>query len=137
MSSKRAVLASALATLAASAAVAIPEAVLAGEDRGGASASALVHWSGRWQTNFGKVTFSQSGRQVTGSYSHGKAHINGRAKGDTGRVLAGNWNQSGGRLRGTLRFTMSANHCKFTGSYKYSDGSPGGAWNGTRLSQAC
>jgi hypothetical protein len=136
MSSKRAVLASVLAALAASAAIAMP-AVSTGEDRGGATASALVHWSGRWQTNFGKVKLSQSGRKVTGTYSHGRAHINGRAKGDTGRVLAGNWSQSGGRLRGTLRFTMSANHCKFTGSYKFSDGSPGGEWSGRRLSAAC
>jgi hypothetical protein len=135
---RRAFLSSALAILVGSAAVAVPglaNGPVSAEERAGAQASALVRWQARWQTNFGVVTLRQRGRTVTGTYSHGNATINGRAKGTTGRGLVANWKQRG--LRGTLVFRMSANRCRFNGTYDVANSSGGGDWNGVRKVDRC
>jgi hypothetical protein len=136
MATKRALLALALATLVVAAAVGAPGLASATSAEPTAHASALVKWQNRWQTNFGPLRMTQSGRRVTGSYNSGNGHLTGRARGDTGRVLVGRWTQSGGSLRGSFRFTMSANTCRFTGTYS-TDGGGGGAWSGRRLVQRC
>jgi hypothetical protein len=139
MSAKRALLLLALATFLVPAAVVAPGIASdrsAGGESANAHASALVRWQARWQTNFGPLLMRQSGRRVTGSYSSGNGHIAGRARGDTGRVLVGRWVQSGGSLRGSFRFTMSANGCRFRGIYR-NDGGGGGDWSGRRLVARC
>jgi hypothetical protein len=139
MSGKRALLLLALAIFLVPVAVVAPGLASDTSARGesaNAHASALVRWQARWQTNFGPLRMRQSGRRVTGSYSSGNGHLIGRARGDIGRVLVGRWVQSGGSLRGSFRFTMSTNGCRFTGSYR-TDGGGGGAWSGRRLVASC
>jgi hypothetical protein len=49
-------------------------------------------------------------------------HLTGRARGDTGQLLVGRWVQSGGSLRGSFHFNMSANGCRFRGTYSTDGG---------------
>jgi hypothetical protein len=94
-------------------------------------------WSGTWDSNWGDMTLTQSGNQVTGDYTH-----------DTGRIVA---TVSGNTLRGTWSeypsyappddagefvFTLAADSQSFSGDWRY--GSSGswqmGGWTGTKTS---
>jgi hypothetical protein len=138
MATKRAPLTLALAALVMAAVVVAPGLASGTSAEPTAHASALAKWQGRWQTNFGPLRMNQSGRRVTGSYNSGNGHIAGRARGDTGRVLPGRWTQSGGTLRGSFRFVISANGCRFRGFYQTTyGGSAEGAWSGRLLVPRC
>jgi len=94
-------------------------------------------WSGTWSSNWGQMTLSQNGNQVTGSYTHDNGKISATVSGNT---LLGTWSEAPSYTppndAGDMVFTMSADGQSFTGDWKY--GSTGNwqknGWQGTRMS---
>ena len=91
--------------------------------------------AGRWSANAEDVSYTlslkQKGSGVSGSFqgSDGSAGtINGKLQGS---VLHFSWRQKDG-TSGTGQFALSDDGQSFNGSYKLSDNSAQGSWNGTR-----
>jgi hypothetical protein len=124
----RALLVAALASLAVLAVVS------------GSSGRALANpWTGTWDTEWGVMTLTQSGSQVTGTYPHDTGHIAGTV---TGNLLKGRWTElptrKGPSDAGAVELTMSADGKTLTGRWNYA-GSPTSwntNWNGTRVASA-
>jgi len=94
-----------------------------------------VSFSGRWAANAEDVSYTlslkQKGNGVSGSFkgSDGSAGtLIGKLQGNTLRFA---WVQKDG-TRGTGQFVLSDDGQSFEGSYKLSDNSAQGSWNGTR-----
>lgn len=92
--------------------------------------------SGKWKTNFGIVTFVQSGDKVTGTYPHDSGKINASLKGN---VLSGEWSEApsykGPKDAGEIEFVFSEEGDSFKGKWRYSSKKEGwnGNWNGNRI----
>jgi len=86
-------------------------------------------FSGKWSTNWGDMTLTQSGSSVSGTYSHSQGSLTGTV---SGNVLRFHWNQKGNGNKGAGRFTLSGN--TFSGSWSYTnDPDKGGnSWTGSR-----
>lgn len=94
----------------------------------GTPAAAHDGWSGAWSTNFGAMTLSQAGSQVTGRYDYRGGRIEGRLD---GRVLRGTWIQD--NARGHFVFRLAADGRSFQGRWgRGSADSDGGDWQGSR-----
>ena len=93
-------------------------------------------WSGTWGSNWGQMTLTQSGNQVTGSYTHDNGRISATVSGNT---LRGIWSEAPSYAppddAGEMVFNMSADRQSFTGDWRYGStgGWQSGGWTGTRL----
>jgi hypothetical protein len=92
-------------------------------------------WSGTWSTNWGTMILSQSGNQVSGTYTHDSGIIVGTISGD---VLYGTWSEaptySPPNDAGDVVLTISPDGNSLTGQWRYgSSGSWSGSWSGTRI----
>ena len=91
-------------------------------------------WSGVWDTTFGSMTLTQSGRSVKGSYDHDGGRLSGTVSGD---VLSARWDETptraGPRDAGSLQFTLAPDGRSFTGTWRYDGDEPSvsRSWNGT------
>ena len=74
-----------------------------------------------------KLTLTQSGDTITGSYYGGTASLAGALEGN---VLRGTWKESDGT--GTLRFIFSDDGKSFEGSWSIPGSSSAGGWSGER-----
>ena len=87
-------------------------------------------WSGSWDSDWGMMQFTQSGNQVTATYTHGVGRIRGTVSGNT---LTGTWSQSPSYQppddAGDVVLTMAADGNSFTGTWRY--GINTGTWDGT------
>jgi hypothetical protein len=94
-----------------------------------------VGWSGTWDSNWGQMTLSQSGNQVTGSYAHDTGRISGTV---TGNMLSGQWSEAPSYAppddAGDVEFTLSADGQSFTGHWRYDSSGAWSGWTGTKTS---
>lgn len=94
---------------------------------GFAGAQGAEDWTGSWDSYWrdgeARMTFEQSGDDVSGVYAPGGGVIEGRVE---GRVLRGHWRQDG--ASGPMIFALSEDGRSFTG--RYVDGE---YWNGRRV----
>jgi len=81
-------------------------------------------WESRWRTGGARISLSQQGDRVTGSYTPYDGVIEGRVE---GRRLIGEWIE--GPRRGGFEFALSPNGETFAGRFD-----SGEWWNGRRLS---
>jgi len=92
------------------------------------SASA-VNISGKWSSNFGEITFKQSGNMVEGFYTHDSGRIRGTLKGNT---FIGRWMEAPTYRpphdAGDVKFVFSKDGKSFSGKWRYGFG--GNSWNG-------
>jgi hypothetical protein len=88
--------------------------------------------SGKWQGQFGELTFTQQGSSVSATYSGGK--LSGTLSGSTLRFQ---WDQTNGN-KGSGQFVFAPDGNSFTGGFNYT-GDPDtvvrGSWGGSRLSR--
>jgi hypothetical protein len=91
-------------------------------------------WSGTWDTEFGRMTLTQSGSSVEGTYTYDDGHLTGTV---SGNVLNGRWDEAPTRTgpddAGPLQFTLSSDGRSFTGTWRYDGDDPSVVrlWNGT------
>jgi hypothetical protein len=98
-------------------------------ERGGRSQGSFA---GVWETNFSKMTLSQQGNHVSGSYEHMGGRIEGTV---TNGVLKGTWTQNGG-WAGAFVFKLASGGASFSGTWGYKEeNSSGGEWKGKRLQE--
>ncbi len=107
-----------------------------------ASAETCPHFVGTWSTTFGPTTFQRPGRHKTtthalfGTYVYDQSRylVNGT---EHGRTFKGRWSHPTGTAQsnqsGTVNLTLSADQSKFSGSWRWANGTPGGPWTGTCL----
>jgi hypothetical protein len=91
--------------------------------------------SGKWKTNFGMMTLTQDGSNVSGSYTHDSGKIEGKLEGN---ILRGSWSESPSykapRDAGGFEFIFSDDAKKFTGKWRSGFDKQGwdGSWTGTK-----
>ena len=81
----------------------------------GTATSATPTFTGTWNTNFGPMTLTQTGNQVTGTYAdcpNNGATISGVV---AGSVLDGTWTEPCHNSHGLIHFVLSADGSSFTG----------------------
>lgn len=92
-------------------------------------------WAGSWDTNWGAMKLTQSGGQVSGSYSHDQGKIAGTV---SGMSLTGTWSEAPSYAppddAGGIVFVMSNDCQRFDGRWWYGskEDSPS-QWSGTRV----
>lgn len=94
-------------------------------------------WSGDWALDWGKwdgkehkddkMTLTQTGDRVTGSYTWHEGKIDGKITGDK---LKGKWTEKDNN--GQFEFTMISDCKSFEGVWGYLNGIGDGYWNGKR-----
>ncbi|MBI3211028.1 MAG: LamG domain-containing protein [Candidatus Solibacter usitatus] len=88
----------------------------------------FVNFGGRWNTEYGPLTITQTGASVTGVYPNFSGTIAGTV---AGNILTGTWTQ--GTQNGGIRFVQSADGNSFTGTFTCAANcQSGGNWSGTR-----
>jgi hypothetical protein len=92
-------------------------------------------FTGTWNTDWGKMTLTQSGSQVTGTYEHDNGRFTGTVQGSTVR---GTWSEgpsySPPNDGGDAEFTLSSDCKSFSGRWRYGTTGAWGAsasWSGT------
>jgi hypothetical protein len=90
----------------------------------------LANWTGTWSCGtWGKLTLTQSGSKVTGTYTYKQGKFEGYA---TGNTLIGIWSEEPTYKEpdhaGDTQFNMAADGKSFTGNWRYG---PTGTWTGT------
>ncbi len=89
-----------------------------------------VSFAGKWQSNWGKMNFTQTENVFHGTYSHDQGQITGIVK---GRTMYGTWTEAPSRKpphdAGDIEFVLSKDGRKFTGRWRY--GSNKNKWDGT------
>lgn len=77
-------------------------------------------WTGKWDTEYGVMTITQEGTNVTGTYSREEGKIVGTV---SGNVLSGTWSEIPTYLppkdAGDIEFVMSEDGLKFEGRWRY------------------
>ncbi len=91
-------------------------------------------WTGRWETNWGRMDLQQSGDQVTGTYVRQQGKMLGRA---AGNALSGTWTE-GPTYRpptdaGDYEFVMAPGCNAFNGRWRYTGKSDWRPWTGKRM----
>lgn len=88
-------------------------------------------WAGEWETNWGKMTLTQKGATVTGTYEFDEGRITGTVKGNK---LIGTWSEAPSyapdRDAGDIEFEMAADGQTFTGQWRYGNTGNWGNWDG-------
>jgi alkaline phosphatase D len=88
----------------------------------------MINLAGAWTTNFGKLTLTQDGDQITGEYEHDGGTLRATL---SGRVLTGTWSEIG--KRGPVSITIEEGGNSFHGTWRYEGAASGGSWFGLRL----
>ncbi|MDG6243139.1 MAG: hypothetical protein QCH31_01930 [Methanolobus sp.] len=94
---------------------------------------------GEWSSNWGDMTFRQSGNKIVGEYTHDKGRIEGVMKGD---VFIGTWSESPSYSEpndaGDVELKLSSDGNSFEGNWRYGSDSSAwrGGWTGTRVGQS-
>ena len=93
-----------------------------------------TNWTGSWLCGqWGRLTLSQSGDQVTGSYTYDNGKLTGYAAGNT---LVGTWSEAPTynppNDAGDVQFNLSADGNSFTGHWRYGSAGDWKPWNGER-----
>jgi hypothetical protein len=95
-----------------------------------AESGGTAPWSGSWDSEWGTMQFTQSGNQVTATYTYNDGRITGTVSGNT---LTGTWSQSPSyqppKDAGDVVLTMAADRNSFAGNWRY--GTNTGTWDGT------
>jgi hypothetical protein len=85
--------------------------------------------SGKWNSNFGEITFKQSGNKIEGFYTHDSGRIRGTLKSNT---FIGRWMEAPTYKpphdAGDVKFIFSKDGKSFSGKWRYGLG--GNSWNG-------
>ncbi|MBI4670367.1 MAG: hypothetical protein HY741_01690 [Chloroflexi bacterium] len=90
----------------------------------------VCSWTGVWNTSYNRMTLTQNGNQVTGSYEYNSGTLSGTVNGN---VLEGRWQE--GTKSGRFRFVMAADCKSWSGGWAYNDNPPGSTgWTGTLVS---
>ncbi|MCM8779757.1 MAG: FecR family protein [Candidatus Omnitrophica bacterium] len=86
--------------------------------------------TGIWSSNFGEITFTQSGNMVSATYTHDKGKIEGKLEGN---ILRGTWSEAPTykppKDAGDIEFVFSPDFKSFQG--KWRSGSERQTWNGS------
>jgi len=82
-------------------------------------------FTGSWSTDFGPVQITVQGSRASGTYPDYKGTIDATVMGN---VLEGRWIQPD--RRGVLRWTLSADGSRFSGTWGNESGIGGGTWGG-------
>jgi hypothetical protein len=95
-----------------------------------------LNFTGTWDSSFGKMTLTQSGKNVSGTYDYYSGEVKGEIRADGNLYFT--WTQKNPDKKGTGFFTLSSDGKSFSGSWDYtlSDGKPannGGGWSGRRI----
>jgi hypothetical protein len=94
---------------------------------------------GDWTSNWGDMTFEQSGNKIIGEYTHDNGKLEGVVNGD---VFIGTWSESPSYAEpndaGDVELKLSSDGNSFEGNWRYgSDNSAwSGGWTGTRVGQS-
>ncbi len=101
-----------------------------GTSTGNPSATAApTPWAGSWDSDWGIMEFTQTGDQVTGTYTHDNGKIKGTVSGNT---LTGTWSESPSysppKDAGDFVITIAADGKSFAGNWRYGSGT--GKWDG-------
>ena len=93
------------------------------------------NWSGTWNTNWGEMIVTQSGDQISGTYTWDNGKIEGTI---TGNVFSGTWSEAPSYAppddAGDMELTISADFNSLTGKWRYgSSGEWDGSWEGSRI----
>ncbi len=95
-----------------------------------------LHWSGRWQTNWGQLELFAADGQIRGAFryvSEGTERVGLLVGKPLGNVLTFTWVEQGGSNKGRGRFVLDGESSKFSGIYGYeSSEEDGGEWCGVR-----
>lgn len=91
-------------------------------------------YTGSWTSNWGAMTFTQSGNSVTATYTHDSGKISATANGN---ILIGTWSEAPSyaspKDAGDVELELSTDCKTFTGHWRYgSSGSWSGGWSGTK-----
>jgi hypothetical protein len=91
-------------------------------------------WTGTWDTNWGTMVLSQSGNQVSGTYTWDNGHISGTV---AGNVFSGTWSESPSYSppndAGDVQLTLSADGQTISGQWRYDSSGSWYGWTGTRI----
>ena len=95
----------------------------------------VADFQGVWNTGWGKMILTQSGTNVTGTYTHQDGKIKGIVKGN---ILTGKWSEapsySEPQDAGDVELELSEDGSSFSGRWRYgSSGEWDGVWTGTRV----
>ncbi len=94
---------------------------------------------GEWTSNWGDMTFTQSGDKIIGEYTHDEGRLEGVVNGD---VFIGTWSESPSYAEpndaGDAELKLSSDGNSFTGNWRYGSDSAGwsGGWTGTRVASS-
>lgn len=92
--------------------------------------------SGKWETNWGELIFSQDGISASGTYTHDSGKIEGKLEGNT---LRGKWSESPSYApphdAGDFEFVFSEDAKTFSGNWRYGfeKDTWDGQWTGKRI----
>lgn len=112
---------------------------LATPQSGFISESTPYSFIGEWTSNWGDMTFRQSGNKIVGEYTHDQGRLEGVVNGD---VFIGTWSESpsyaGPNDAGDLELKLSKDGNSFEGNWRYGSDSSSwsGGWTGTRKAQS-
>ncbi len=94
----------------------------------------ITGWSGTWDTNWGTMILTQSGNQVTGTYTWDSGHIVGTV---SGNVFTGTWAEAPSYNppddAGEVQLTMSPDGQTISGQWRYDSSGSWYGWSGTRI----
>ncbi|WP_094229188.1 hypothetical protein [Methanolobus psychrotolerans] len=102
------------------------------------SESTSSSFIGEWSSNWGDMTFTQSGNKIVGEYTHDKGRLAGVMNGD---VFIGTWSESPSYAApndaGDVELKLSKDGNSFEGNWRYGSDSSAwsGGWTGTRVAQ--
>jgi hypothetical protein len=93
-----------------------------------------ANWTGSWLCGqWGRLTLTQSGDQVTGSYTYENGKLTGYA---TGNTLVGTWSEAPTYNppddAGDVQFTLSTDGNSFSGHWRYGSSGDWKPWNGNK-----
>lgn len=96
----------------------------------------VPNFTGTWDTSFGKMTLTQSGKKVSGTYDYYSGTIDGEIREDGNLYFK--WTQKNPDKQGTGFFKLSSDASAFSGSWDYTNASGaslgnGGGWSGKRI----
>jgi hypothetical protein len=99
--------------------------------------SEVAKYKGTWQTTYGMMTFTVSGKHASGVYEWKNGTIEATLS-DDGKTMEGMWYEEPTRLppddAGRFIFTLSDDGNKISGKWWYGEDGEGGDWDGTRVS---
>jgi len=93
--------------------------------------AAASAWDGEWDTNWGKMTLTQTGNTVSGTYTHNAGRIEAQV---VGNKIVGNWYQSNGS--GKMEFEMDSDGAGFQGKWRYNNSGTWNSWTARKAAAA-